>query len=132
MATKKGRFRLPKRTALIQFEDGEYAGAEVRCSLDVPMRTLLTFKRMAGGEVDQVERGYELFGKQMLIDWNLEDDEGQPIPCSTDHFMEQPLAFLNAVTAQWIEAVTGVPKDSNETSANGSTLAAASVPTEPE
>ena len=115
------RFRLPKRTALIVFEDGDYTGAEVRCSLDVPMRTLLTFKRMASGEVDQVERGYELFAKQMLISWNLEDDDGNAIPCTPAYFMEQPLAFLNVVTAKWIEAVAGVPKGSDVPLTNGST-----------
>ena len=123
-------YKLPKRTAVIVFEEGhEYAGAEVRCALDVPLRTVLLFRRMQSGEAEDIERGYELFAKEILVRWNIEDEDGNAIPCDAEAFMGMPLAFLNAVTAKWIEAVAGVPKDSAPLSLNGSTLAEEFAPT---
>lgn len=119
-------FRIPKRTALIVFEEGhDYHGAEVRCSLDVPMRTLFAFRSMRGESAETISaeaiaESYKMFAEQILVDWNVEDDDGNPVPCTIDAFLDMPMPFLTAVTAKWSEAVTGVPKASGEPSPNGS------------
>lgn len=124
-------FKMPHNTALLVF-DGDYEGAEVRCRLDVGMRTAFSFfqARELSDPKDLIEM-VERFCEQVLIDWNLVDDNDQPIPCTAEAMLDQPAGFIRAVIANWHEAATAVPKASPAPSLNGSTLPEGFVLTEP-
>ncbi len=126
---KKG-FRLPERTARITFEGTDYDGAEIRVRLSVSFAQFIALRESAQGE-DQ-EGMARLFGETVLMDWNLEDAEGEPLRADGDGMMMIPLDLANLVVQHWVEEVAGVPAPLLETSGDINTLAAASTAMETE
>ena len=126
---KKG-FRLPERTARITFAGTDYDGAEIRGRLSVSFAQFIALRESAQGE-DQ-EGMARLFGETVLMDWNLEDAEGEPLLADGDGMMMIPLDLANLVVQHWVEEVAGVPSPLSEPSGDISTLAAASTAMETE
>ena len=126
---KKG-FRLPERTARITFEGTDYDGAEIRVRLSVSFAQFIALRESAQGE-DQ-EGMARLFGETVLMDWNLEDAEGEPLLADGDGMMMIPLDLANLVVQHWVEEVAGVPSPLSEPSGDIDTLAAASTAMETE
>ena len=121
---KKG-FRIPERTALINFAGTDYDGAEITLLLSVSFAQFLALRESAQGE-DQ-EGMARLFGENVLMEWNLEDDAGQPIPATGDGMLAIPLELTNLVVQHWVEAVAGVSAPLETPSGDINTLAAAST-----
>jgi len=121
---RKG-FRLPERTALINFQGTDYDGAEIQIRLSVTFAQFIELRESAQGE-DQ-EGMARLFGQNVLMDWNLEDDDGQPIPADGDGMLAIPLELTNLIVQHWVEAVSGVPAPLEPQSSDFSTLEAAST-----
>ena len=69
----------------------------------------------------------ELFGGEVLMQWNLEYATGEPVPADGKGMLDIPLSLAMLIVSHWIEAVSGVPTPLAETSADLSTLAAAST-----
>jgi len=118
-------FRLPERTARITFEGTDYDGAEIRVRLSVTFAQFIALRESAQGE-DQ-EAMARLFGENVLMDWNLEDVDGTPIPANGDGMMALPLDLTNRVVQHWVEAVAEVPAPLSPPSGDLNTLAAAST-----
>jgi hypothetical protein len=126
---KKG-FRLPEKTARITFEGTDYDGAEIRVRLSVSFAQFIALRESAQSE-DQ-ERMARLFGETVLMDWNLEDPDGEPILADGDGMLMIPLELSNLVVQHWVEEIAGVPSPLSEPSGDISTLAAASTAMETE
>ena len=126
---KKG-FRLPEKTARITFEGTDYDGAEIRVRLSVSFAQFIALRESAQGE-DQ-ERMARLFGETVLMDWNLEDPDGEPLLADGDGMLMIPLDLANLVVQQWVEEVAGVRAPLSEPSGDIDTLAAASTAMETE
>ena len=118
-------FRLPEKTARITFEGTDYDGAEIRVLLSVTFGKFIALRESAQGE-DQ-ELMARLFGENVLMDWNLEDDAGQPIPANGEGMLEIPLSLAMLVVQHWVEAVSGVSSPLPEESEDINTLEAAST-----
>jgi len=123
-------FRIPEQTAHITFADTDYDGAEMWVRLNVSFAHYLALRDSAQGE-DQ-ERMTRLFGENVLMSWNLEDNDGEPIPANGDGMPAIPLELTNLVLQHWVEEVAGVPAPLAETSGDINTLAAASTAMETE
>jgi len=123
-------FKIPRKTALLRFE-GEYEGAEVRCRLDVGMRTALEFVSIEDAEPKQMIELVERFCGKILVDWNLVTDEGDPIAPTPEALLDQPPGFVIALLTKWGETVVAVPAPLGAPSLNGSTLAEAFEETAP-
>ena len=121
---RKG-FRIPEKTARITFEGTDYDGAEIVLLLSVTFAQFIALRESAQGD-DQGGMA-RLFGDNILMDWNLEDADGNPIPANSDGMLAIPLELTNLVIQHWAEAVAGVPAPLSETSGDISTLAAAST-----
>jgi len=121
----KPRFRIPEKTAHMTFEGTDYDGCEVRVLLSVTFAQFIALRESAQGE-DQ-ESMARLFGDNVLMDWNIEDAEGHPIPANGEGMMAIPLQLTNLVVQYWVQAVAGVPAPLVEISGDLSTLAAAST-----
>jgi hypothetical protein len=128
-AVRKG-FRLPEKTARITFEGTDYDGAVIQLRLSVTFAQFIELRESAQGE-DQ-EGMARLFGQNVLMEWNLDDDDGEPIPADGEGMLAIPLELTNLIVQHWVEAVTGVPAPLVETSGDISTLAAASTAMETE
>ena len=127
--TKKG-FRIPDQTAHITFSGTDYDGAEIWVRLNVSFRHYISLREAAEGD-DQAKMA-ALFGGDVLMDWNLEDDAGQPIPANGEGMLEIPLSLAMLVVQHWVEAVSGVSSPLPETSGDTNMLAAASTAMETE
>ena len=89
----------PRRDAFVTFEEGHlYHGAEVTLSLDVATAVLFEMQDFAtltgAARAEMIRR----FGDEVLVSWNLDDD------ADGDGLLAQPMAFVNAVLGEWIEA----------------------------
>lgn len=54
-----------------------------------------------------------------LESWNLDDDDGKPIPCDYEGLRIQDFDFVMAIMLGWMGAIASVPKASSETSPSG-------------
>ena len=102
---KKG-FRLPERTAVMEFEGGEYEGAEVRVRLDVPLSYFLDVQGLLAS--DAAWQGIPLFIDQALLGWNLVDAQGEAIPATLEGARQVSQAFISLVITRWAELIAGV------------------------
>ncbi len=114
-------YQVPRREALITFEGTDYDGAELTCVLDVSLSTLFAFQRLSNGGQDDGENVFRKFGDEILISWNLQDSDGNPVPATADGFCSQPPAFASAVLSHWKDAVTGLTTPLEEPSRGGDT-----------
>jgi len=123
-AVRKG-FRIPEKTARITFEGTDYDGAEIILRLSVTFAQFIALRESAQGDDQEVMA--RLFGETVLMEWNLDDADGNPIPANSDGMLSIPIQLTNLVVQHWVEAVAGVPAPLSETSGDLSTLAAAST-----
>jgi hypothetical protein len=93
----------------ITFED--YPGLEVDAK-SVSIEEYLKISRLADQMAakpaeEQVE---ELFGwfARRLVRWNLEDEEGKPVPPTVGGLMGEELPFAYAIVMAWVNKVVGV------------------------
>jgi len=116
-------YRLPKRTAVLEFKGTDYDGAKVRTRLDgISLEEIFYFQRMAGADAkpEQLEEAMRIFGDRVILEWNLEDDDGQPIPYDgASSFLKQPAAFAMTIMSAWTEAAMGGARPLPQPSANG-------------
>jgi len=123
---KKG-FRIPDQTAHITFSGTDYDGAEIWVRLNVSFAHYIALREAAEGD-DQAKMA-ELFGGEVLMEWNLEDASGEPVPATGDGMLQIPLSLAMLIVQHWIEAVSGVEAPLEPPSADFSALAAASTAT---
>ena len=126
---RKG-FRIPDQTAHLTFSGTDYDGAEIWVRLNVSFRHYIALREAAEGD-DQAKMA-ALFGGDVLMSWNLEDDAGQPIPANGEGMLEIPLSLAMLVVQHWVEAVSGVSSPLPETSGDINMLQAASTVMETE
>ena len=125
MADKKG-YRPATRTALLEFTGTEYAGAWVRCRLSLPLKKVL---ELQGFQETDIRAAIELFGRDILMEWNLEGEDGQPLPATVEGLLEMDMAFVQCVIEQWVSAVAQPPTPLAVPSGNGSMSGGPSAPT---
>lgn len=113
----------------LKWEDGDYEGLEVRIR-SMSMGQLISARTGKGynGKED-IEGSVELLADR-IVDWNLEDEDGQPVPATLEAIQEEDDDLILAVISRWMEAVSGVPAPLDETSNSGVTSPVASIPTE--
>jgi len=121
---KKG-FRIPDQTAHITFAGTDYDGAEIWVRLNVSFAHFIALRAAAEGD-DQASMA-DLFGNEALMEWNLEDASGEPIPATGDGMLQIPLSLAMLIVQHWIEAVAGVSAPLSPQSGDISTLAEAST-----
>lgn len=78
--------------------------------------------RLLGLDDDQMlEALDELFSllSEGLVSWNLEDEDGAPVPTGMEGIEELELPFLLKVLNCWLENMTGVDEDLGKGSPSG-------------
>ena len=78
MSKKKFKLGKAKRVANITFEGTAVDGLEVRCGLDLPLKTVMKIQSLMVSEDDaeSVEANM-IWCDEVLESWNLTDDEGK-------------------------------------------------------
>lgn len=96
-------FRIQKRTARLVFA-GDYEGAEVVVRLDVPVSVFIEIQDLVSN--DEQFRVFEVFGAKVLEEWNIESDDGSPVPATGEGMQNVPLEFANMIVEKWVEVST--------------------------
>ena len=122
-ASKKKGFRIPDKIAVITFEGTDYDGAEIRAKLNVNFRYFSEIQAAISEDSTNGLRVAELFGDHALIDWNLEDDDGNPVPANAEGMTMIPVELVNLMVGNWAEAVSDIPDPLEKISSDISTLA---------
>ena len=68
---------------------------------------------------------------QMLVEWNLEDDDGQPVPATAEGVMAQDMKFIVYLLNTANDAIYGISDPLDESSTSGEMFPEASLPMEP-
>ena len=108
---KKYKIGKAKRVANISFEGTDYEGLEVRCSLDLPFRTVLEIQKLTASdkESESIEAN-TIWCDEILESWNLTDDEGIDIPANSESALAlAPARLLAALISKWSELVMEPP-----------------------
>lgn len=62
------------------------------------------------------------------VSWNLEDDDGQPVPITADTLWQEDPGFWTALVEAWTDAIAGVSGPLAQTSSAGPPSPAVSIP----
>lgn len=128
----------PKRRIYrLVFDDEEYDGLVVKVR-STSVGQLLEFMEFLTMDTDSpspddVARIHGLFEAfaEVLAEWNVETDDGQPVPATLDGVKTQDAPFILAILRVWFGAVMTVPGPLPTASSNGAPSAAPSLPMEP-
>ena len=94
-------FKLPQRTARLVFKDPQFEGAEVRVTLDHPLGMLIEAQKL---QEDKDMEGLCRFMASVLLEWNLEDAHGAPIPATEEGLRQVTASFVNAFLDAWVDS----------------------------
>ena len=98
-------FTLQRRDMVLKFaDDTNLAGLEIVALMDIPLSLFLEFQTSISGEDSEeggIEKGFRLFAEKMLVDWNLEDDNGVRIEPSVEAFFELPPQTCTQIIQEW-------------------------------
>jgi hypothetical protein len=109
---------------------GEYDGLEVMIR-SLSMGQLIKNRTGANEEGrNATEDLVELLAKQ-LISWNLEAEDGTPVPPTLDAIQAEDNDLIFAIINRWMEAVQGVPAPLPESSPSGEPSPVESIPMAP-
>lgn len=108
------------KTFDMRFKEGEMAGLEVRCRR-VSVGTLFD----VGAIVDRRKESKEAFTAaveelaKVIVSWNYEDDDGNPVPISAETLLEEDADFILGLFKAWTDALGGVPAPLEQASPDG-------------
>jgi hypothetical protein len=111
-------------------------GLSIRQFLDVQRLASLAEQRSAGGAAatEQVLEAVVELAKvvgERLIDWNIDDEDGRPVPADADGVLALDPESFTALIEEWLDAVAGVPVPLAGTSSDGPSPEELSIPMEP-
>lgn len=111
-----GKRREP-RLFKFTFADGPYEG------LSVTLRglTIREYNRLGErrqGDEDSTLNGLTQTIAEQLVEWNREDEDGQPLPPTLESLQDEEPALIYLIVEEWTQAMTGVsgPLDSSSPS----------------
>lgn len=72
----------------------------------------------------------ELFARfsSVLLDWNLQDEDGTPVPATPEGLLSEDWDFVMEILDAWMDAVAGVAAPLAQPSSGGSPSLMASIP----
>lgn len=117
---------------LVFGEGSDYEGLEVQ-AYSISVGELLEFQalqeKVKDEDFESIEALLSKFTKA-LKEWNLEDEDGTPIPISDTAVKDQDLGFVLTLIEHWLEAVGSVAKDLGKASNSGGTSVEERLPME--
>lgn len=123
-------YKRVKKVYNLQFADPDMEGLEVRAH-SMPLGELMQLAdgidNIEKASIDDVDALLSTFA-DVLVSWNLEDDDDQPIPASLDGLKGQDQEFVFSIVMSYVNAVSGVSAPLPQTSPGGEPSLAASIP----
>ncbi|SRR6266403_655593 len=113
-------YKRGKKTYKLVFEDDEFDGLVVRTG-PVNLGEYFEAVKLEG------EPLIELFASK-LVEWNLEEEDGAPVPATLAGLYTQDREFVRTLVRSWFKTVAGIsdplplPSEDGEQSQVGSTI----------
>ncbi len=120
-------YKLPPRNARLILDD--FDGAEVVIKHYLPLADVLRLEAEMQAAGQSNEAAMRFFGEHILLEWNLEDAEGEPIPRGPDCLLQLPAPLSNAILKGWRDSIWQPSRPLAAESDDGLQLAEASTPT---
>lgn len=128
-------FRPARTLYKLDFSRTELAGLEVTTravSVDGLTAIIDLAATMDAGDdagVEDVAKVGELFGRfaAVLVSWNIEDDDGQPVPATREGLGTLYFPFVMTVIMAWITEMSQAPPPLPGSSGSGGSSAEASL-----
>lgn len=120
-------YRPKKKIYDLKFDDPDMEGLEVKLrGLNTGQMLEADAARADGGE-EAIRSLLTLYAEQ-LVEWNVEDDEGEILPTTLESVLAQELDFNMKVVDAWQAAVNGVSAPLDSASPDGAPSLEASIP----
>lgn len=120
----------------LKFVDEEYEGLEIRAK-SPSMGTFLEIAELADVDVtsadaEDVAAVLKLFEHfiDSVKDWNLEDDDGVPVPKTVDGLKSLDIDFVMDLVGAWMDGLKGLSPGLPQPSGSGQPSLEASIPME--
>jgi hypothetical protein len=133
----QSRYRAKPKTYVLKFEDDEYDGLVVKARsvklggfLEVAGLVKLDPQNIQPEDVDKFAKLFDAFGKA-LVEWNLDDDDGEPVPPTAEGLHSQDTDFVMPIIKAWFVAIAGVGSPLGQRSSSGDQSQVPSIPMEP-
>lgn len=130
-------YRPKRKVYRLAFEDADMGGLVIRAH-STSLGGLLAALGVLVIDTDDLRpedlaRLHELFETfaAALVEWNVEDDRGQPVPATFEGVKSQDADFVLVVIRAWVDAVSGVPAPLGPPSPGGGPSAVPPLPMEP-
>jgi hypothetical protein len=133
-------YKRKKTIYRLVFEDEEFDGLEVRAyapplsylkrSIDMAALAGRRSDELSPDELALVNGFFTGFSKH-LVSWNLEDDDGAPVPATLEGVLDQDIDFVFQIIGAWLDSVGEVAGPLGQSSSAGLPSLAASLPMEP-
>jgi hypothetical protein len=124
-------YKRPVNHALVKVKDGRYAGLELTLNLSVSMELFIDFQRKRFSNIaniDSQEEALRWFASDVLVAWNMEEDDGSPVPASADGFMSLEPSLALEIVSRWRETVTDIDAPLVSPSTDGEPSKVQSIP----
>lgn len=95
----------------------EYEGLVVRMK-GVKVGKIRKLMHLGDDEENALDEMLDLIAEG-LVSWNLEGEDGQPIPITRDEIEDLEYDMANAILTEWLDKVTGVDKELGKDSSSG-------------
>jgi hypothetical protein len=118
-------------TLKLAFEAAEMDGLEVRCrrpSVGAYFDLLDAADKPIGDEANRRVLAEHVM--PLIIDWNLEDEDGVPVPATVDGFLAQDTPFIRQITQAVVDVNRQVPGPLAGPSPDGEPFPVDSIPME--
>jgi hypothetical protein len=131
-----GGYQRTPKVYKLRFEDDEYDGLVVRAR-SIRLGAFLELSTLVGvdptsmrpEDTAKIEQLFQAFAGA-LVDWNLEDEDGTPVPATFEGLASQEADFVLPIVKAWFAAVASVPRPLPAGSSNGQQSLEASIPME--
>lgn len=124
-------FKRKRKTYKLDFAGTEYDGLEVRVS-GLTTGEYLELVSLSGPteEGDREVEGMIRMFQRHLISWNLEDEDGTPVPTTYEAVADNDFTMNSTIVNAWTLALVSVPDETEKKSLTSDDTQVASIPTE--
>jgi hypothetical protein len=100
-------YKRQRKTLSLRFEDEPELEILARsCTVRKFLWVLETVDKMSGGSLPKAElTEFVNWFAGRIISWNLEDDDGQPVPVSADYLLDEDVDWAAKVAMGWVSGV---------------------------
>jgi len=123
-------FKVPNATIALKFAGEAYEGLEVlvrKGSVADAMRAEAMYNKAKDASEAQGAKLVFEFLVDFIVSWNVEGDDGTPVPVTVDALVQFPAEFAWDIFSAFIDQTSGVSSDLGKDSGSTETAPAESI-----